>query len=51
MDGAAKLWDVLPKCANLDATLHDLTMMMDGSEDRSMTHGASSASGPCWPLI
>ena len=41
---AAKPWDVLPECANLDATLHGLAMMIDDGEDRSVTHGASSTS-------
>ena len=37
--------DVLPECANLDATFHDLTTMIDDGDDRSMIQGASSTSG------
>ena len=45
VDGAAKLWDVALECANLDATLHDFTTMIDDDNDRSLTHGASNTSG------
>jgi hypothetical protein len=43
-EGPTKLWDVAPECADLDATLHDLTTVGDGDDD-SVAHGASSISG------
>ena len=43
-EGATKLWDVAPECADLDATLHDLVTFGD-SDDVSVARGASSISG------
>ena len=43
-EGATKLWDVAPECADLDATLHDLVTFGDGDDD-SVARGASSISG------
>jgi HD-like signal output (HDOD) protein len=43
-EGATKLWDVAPECADLDATLHDLVTVGDG-DDVSLACGASSISG------
>ena len=41
---ATKLWDIAPKCVDLDATFHDLTTIGDGDDD-SIACGASSISG------
>ena len=43
-EGATKLWDVAPECADLDATLHDLITVEDGDDD-SVARSASSISG------
>ena len=44
-EGATKLWDVAPECADLNATLHDLTTLRDGDHDDSATFGPSTISG------
>ena len=43
-EGATELWDVAPKCADLDATLNDLTTVGDGDDD-NVARGASTISG------
>jgi hypothetical protein len=43
-EGSTKLWDVAPECANLDATLQDLTVMTDDDVDNIIAR-ASSTSG------
>ena len=40
--GSTKFWDVAPECANLDATLQDVTVMTDDDVDNIIERASST---------